>query len=100
MSAIQAASLILASLLFIVSQTLASTLSVSTTTCAVLRGDCKEDAGMKCHSQKAADGYERTRLVADLREQDEFGLSDNNEDNFDRAFPFFQWRMCMFLMKL
>jgi flavin-dependent dehydrogenase len=73
---------------------LMGSLSAATAISAALRNDCSEDVAAKWHSNKIRWGYARFILIVlgaykQMRNQDEYILSDFGEDNFDRAFSFF-----------
>jgi hypothetical protein len=72
-----------------------SALSAGTTIAAAIRGDVDEATAARWHSGKIRAGYARWLLVVlsvykQMIHQDEAVLSDFHEDNFDRAFAFFQ----------
>lgn len=80
---------------------LSSGLSAAVTICASRRGDLGEQAAIKWHSTKVAEGYTRFLLVVlsalkQIRQSDEAVLSDWDESGFDRAFAFFRPSMSSF----
>ncbi|KAI4591850.1 hypothetical protein KJ359_012169 [Pestalotiopsis sp. 9143b] len=74
---------------------LTAALSAATTIAASIRGDVNEAIGTKWHTDKIREAYARFLLVVlgtyqQMRNQEAPVLSDVGEDNFDRAFKFFQ----------
>ncbi|GMG07063.1 unnamed protein product [Aspergillus oryzae] len=70
-------------------------LSAATTICAAIRGDCDEIAAARWHSTKVKEGYSHWLVIVlsaykQMSNQAEPVLSDDGEDNFDRAFNFFK----------
>ncbi|KAH8195389.1 hypothetical protein TruAng_010446 [Truncatella angustata] len=74
---------------------LTAALSAATTIAASIRGDVDEAVGTKWHTDKIREAYARFLLVVlgtyqQMRNQEAPVLSEVGEDNFDRAFKFFQ----------
>jgi hypothetical protein len=72
-----------------------SALAAATSICASIRGDCDEAVAAQWHSNKVREGYARFLLVVlsaykQMRNQKQDILHELDEDNFDRAFGFFQ----------
>lgn len=74
---------------------LTGALSAATTIAAAIRGDCTEELAAKWHSNKIRESYSRFLLAVlsvykQMNHQQGYILSDFGEENFDKAFNFFQ----------